>query len=371
MELDGVGAQDFILSELGAGGADLVEAGFKQGDVIFKIHVGRGDVEAPGVDAVGDVVKAGSDVEGELAESRLKPLGVAIVVTVFDRELESDEGIEEGAAELGEHAEALAPSGAAGGLIAKGFEQFVVAAEHGQGIIAEGGEIGSGRAAEAFDNGFKEGAENKELLGESVAKADAGAVREDERGDGDGDDDAEQDFTDAIDSEAPAGAGLLDEHDDGDGDAGQARAAAQVEQAAGDDGEKQSGDVVPRENAEEREEKSEERADEGSEDAVARGGDGCAEVGLQNDDGADGAPVAVVEAEEACEPPAEGSGEGGFSGVDKQTAALPGEEALVGMGREAELDGKLLLRPRFFGHQAHGFNLKASRLREVRREARV
>ena len=47
---------------------------------------------------------------------------------------------------------------------------------------------------------------------------------------------------------------------------------------------------------EEREPKAESGADNRSQDAVARCGDGGAEVRLQHDDGADGSPVAVLEA---------------------------------------------------------------------------
>lgn len=61
-------------------------------------------MEAPGVDAVGDVVKTGANVEDELREFGLELLSVAIIVTVFDGELEGDEGVKEGAAELREHA---------------------------------------------------------------------------------------------------------------------------------------------------------------------------------------------------------------------------------------------------------------------------
>lgn len=219
--------------------------------------------------------------------------------------------------------------------------------------------MGSGRAAEAFDDGFEEAAEDEELLGESIAEAETRAIREDEGGDGDGDKDAEEHFADAIDGEAPAGAGLLDEHDDGDGDTGEAGAVAQTEEATDENGDEDGGDVIPGQGAEEGEEKAEERAQEGAKDAVARGGDGGAEVGLEDNDGADGSPVAVVKAEEAGDPPAERGGEGCFGGMNEKTAALPGEEALVEMRSDAQLDGKLLLRPRFAGTKAHGCDVPA------------
>ena len=193
----------------------------------------------------------------------------------------------------------------------------------------EFGEVGSGLTAEALQDGFEEGAEHEKFLREAVAKTEAGAIGKDERGDKDGDDDAEHDFADAMKREQPVRSCFLHQHDDGDGDAGETRAVAQAEESAEDDGEEDGDDVVPGQRAERGERESEGGADERAEDAIARRGDGCAEVGLKDDDGTDGAPVAVVKAEAKGDTPAESSGERGFGGVDEEAFALPREEALI------------------------------------------
>ncbi len=125
----------------------------------------------------------------------------------------------------------------------------------------------------------------------------------------------------------PARAGLLHQHDDGDGDPGQPRTAAQTQQAADDHRRQHGQDVVPRQRAKQRKRKAEERADQCAQDAIARGGDGGAEVRLQHDDGADGAPVAVVQAERMRQPPAQCGGQRGLCGMDQQPLALPGKQS--------------------------------------------
>ena len=145
----------------------------------------------------------------------------------------------------------------------------------------------------------------------------------------------------------------MDQHDDGDGDTGEARAATEAEQAADDYGGEDGEYVVPGEHAEERKRKSQNCADDGAEDAIARGVDGGSDVGLENDDGADGAPVAIVEAEGAGERPAKGGGEGRFGGMDEETPALPVEEAGLLLGMNMEAERELLLRPGFWSLQAH------------------
>jgi hypothetical protein len=99
--------------------------------------------------------------------------------------------------------------------------------------------------------------------------------------------------------------------------------------------------------AKEREPETEGGTDQGSQDAVARCGDGGAEVRLQHNDGADGSPVAVPEAESQRDPPAESSGQGGSRGVDQKPLALPVQQALRSNSIDAQFNGELLLRPRF------------------------
>ena len=58
VKLDGVGAEDFGLREVCAGVPDLGHSLFEASDVAFKVEVGRGDVEAPAVNAFCDVLEA-------------------------------------------------------------------------------------------------------------------------------------------------------------------------------------------------------------------------------------------------------------------------------------------------------------------------
>jgi hypothetical protein len=139
----------------------------------------------------------------------------------------------------------------------------------------------------------------------------------------------------------------LHEHHDADGDASQARAVAQAEQSAHDEGRQYGQDEVPRQNAKERKPETEGGTDQGSQDAVARCGDGGAEVRLQHNDGADGSPVAVPEAESQRDPPTESSGQGGSRGVDQKPLALPVQQALRSNSTDAQFNRELLLRPRF------------------------
>ena len=68
-------------------------------------------------------------------------------------------------------------------------------------------------------------------------------------------------------------------------------------------------DIVPWQTSEQRERKTENGPDDGAEHAVARRGDGGAEIRLQNDDGADRSPVAVVQSKSQRDPPAKRGGE--------------------------------------------------------------
>jgi len=93
MQLYGVSAQNFRLRETEAGVAHLVHAGLKVRDVLFQTHVRRRDIEPPGVNSAGNVVKAAANVDGQLAQLRLQPLRVGVVMAVFDGELEGHERI--------------------------------------------------------------------------------------------------------------------------------------------------------------------------------------------------------------------------------------------------------------------------------------
>ena len=73
-------------------------------------------------------------------------------MAVLNSEFKSDERIEDGAAELGEHGESFAPAWAARGLVAGGLEQGVVDAEHVEGILAKIGKVRCGLTAEAVEN---------------------------------------------------------------------------------------------------------------------------------------------------------------------------------------------------------------------------
>ena len=355
MELDGVGAEDFGLRKVDAGVADRVHARFELGNIVFEVEVRGRHIETPLVNAFGDVMEAAANVGGELTERRLEPVSEAVFIFAasLDRQLKRNESVIERAAKLREHAETFAPSWATRGLKACCFEVLIVSAEHGERVFTSGSQVGGWGAVEAGENGLKECAEDKELLSQAIAKVEARTVGQDEGGDGESDDDAEDDFKNAVEREAPAGAGTLDQHDDCDGDAGEARAAAQAEQAADDDGGENGEDVVPGEHAEEGEGEAENGADEGAEDAIARGVDGGSDVGLQDDDGADGAPVAVVQVEEAGENPAERRGKSSFRSVDKKAPALPCEEAGLVRRMNVQAKRELLLRPGFVRLQAH------------------
>jgi hypothetical protein len=120
--------------------------------------------------------------------------------------------------------------------------------------------------------------------------------------------------------------------------------------------------VVPRQHAKPGERKTDERADQRSQKTVARGGDRGTEVRLQHDDGADRAPVAVVQAESLRQPPAQRGGQRSLRGVNQQPLALPGEEAGILLLFHAQLDRKLLLGVRFVGFQAHWRNPRCKKL---------
>ena len=227
-------------------------------------------------------------------------------MAILNGEFQSYECVEDGATELGEHGKAFAPAWAPRGLVTRGLKQAVVDAEHVEGVLPEFGEVGSGLTAEAAKDCFEETGEEEELLGEAVAKAEARTIGEDERGDEDSDDNSEQHLADAMKREQPVGPGLLDEHDDGDGDSGEARTVAEAQKSAEYDGEQYGKDVVPGQRAEQGEGETESCADECAENSIARGSDGRAEVGLKDDDGADRAPIAVVDAEAECDAPAKG-----------------------------------------------------------------
>ena len=67
VELDGIGAKNFGLRKVRAGVADLSHAIFEAGDVAFEVEVGGRNVEAPTVNALGDVLKSCLDVCDETA----------------------------------------------------------------------------------------------------------------------------------------------------------------------------------------------------------------------------------------------------------------------------------------------------------------
>ena len=148
-------------------------------------------------------------------------------------------------------------------------------------------------------------------------------------------------------------AGVLDEHDDGDGDSGEAGTVAQAQEPAEDYGEQDGEDVVPGQRAEEGESESERRANESTQDAIAGCSDGGAEVGLEDNDGADRAPVAIVHAEAECDAPAEGRCQCCFCGMNEKAFALPGEEATASRLVDAEFDREIVLRLRFETGEQH------------------
>jgi len=82
MELDGVSAEDFGLREVDAGVADRIHTRFELCDVVFEIEVWGRHVEAPFMNAFGDVVEAAANVGGELTESRLEAKGETVLLFV-------------------------------------------------------------------------------------------------------------------------------------------------------------------------------------------------------------------------------------------------------------------------------------------------
>ena len=101
------------------------------------------------------------------------------------------------------------------------------------------------------------------------------------------------------------GASFLHQHHNCDGDAGQPRTAAKSKQPADCHCRKHGKKVVPWQRADEGKRKAEHRPDQCAEQSIARSGNGRPEVGLEHDNCADGAPIAVVQPEARCQPPAE------------------------------------------------------------------
>ena len=119
----------------------------------------------------------------------------------------------------------------------------------------------------------------------------------------------------------------MHQHDDGDGDSGQTRTAAETEQAADDDRDQYGENVIPRKHAEHGEREAEKRAYERSKQAVARRAHRRSYIGLQDDDGAYGAPIAVVQAEAQRQPPAECRCQRRLCSVNQEAPVLPGKES--------------------------------------------
>src|ERR1035437_9205681 len=97
----------------------------------------RRHMEAPVVNAPGYIVKPRMSVRDELSKRRLKLLRIAVVAAFFYGEFERYQRIEERTAKLRQHAQAFSPARPPGRLIARGFQQLVVAAQHGESIFAQ------------------------------------------------------------------------------------------------------------------------------------------------------------------------------------------------------------------------------------------
>ena len=216
------------------------------------------------------------------------------------------------------------------------LNQLAVDAQRSKRILAQVGQIGVGRAAKALQDGLKERAQHQEFLRQTVAQCHPRAVWKDQRGHGQRHQYSEHHLQHAIEGQSFVGAGLH-QHHDGDGDSSEARTGAEAKQAADDDGGEDGEDEIPWKGPEERERKPDNGADQRAENAVAGCSDGGAKVGLQHDDGADGAPVAVMQPEAQGQPPAKRRGECGFRSVDEQPLALPREQARAGRSAGAEL----------------------------------
>jgi hypothetical protein len=109
---------------------------------------------------------------------------------------------------LRQHAQALAPSGAARRLVARGIQQLIVFSQQAQYILAQRVKILSGRAAKAFENPFKERTQHQKLLRQTVAQTQPRAVGKDQRRDGQRNDNAQDHFGYAMQRKRPMRAGF-------------------------------------------------------------------------------------------------------------------------------------------------------------------
>ena len=56
----------------------------------------------------------------------------------------------------------------------------VIAAQHGEGVFAQFGEVCCGTSAKALQDAFEEGIEHEEFLGEAIAQSQARTIGEDQ-----------------------------------------------------------------------------------------------------------------------------------------------------------------------------------------------
>src|SRR5580692_9727763 len=149
--------------------AHCFHARFECGNVPLEVDALRRRGELPPVNAHREIIESGANVRRESAQRRLELLCVRIFMAVFYGKIEREQRVKQQATELRKHTQPFAPS-RAGGLIARGFKKLIVATLHCLHVIAKFGPVFSRGSAKAFENSFKECAEQQELLGKAVAQ---------------------------------------------------------------------------------------------------------------------------------------------------------------------------------------------------------
>ena len=238
--------------------------------------------------------------------------------------------VKERAAELREHAQALAPSRAARGLVARGLQAAdLLPAQHGLHIVAQRWQI---LRAGAPRKPSRIASKNAPSSRNSCARPSRSRSR------------ARSGKTSVVTASAttmPSStsttrssarlqlrAFVVHQHDDGDGDAGQPRTVAQAQQAADDHCHEHGQNVVHQSGCRRAKRRNPTRANQRAKKAVARSSHRGADVRLQHDDRADRAPIAVVQAEAAGQPPAQCRRQRRLCSMNQQSPPLQGEETL-------------------------------------------
>ena len=105
------------------------------------------------------MVEAGADIHGQPSQGRLQLQRKSVLAAAFYRELQRKQSVENGMAELREHGQSLAPSGTARGLVARGLQQLVVAAQQCLRIVAQRRQVLGRRTAKSFQDGLEKTAQ--------------------------------------------------------------------------------------------------------------------------------------------------------------------------------------------------------------------